>query len=385
MMKGVKGVAVGLLIVMAWLAGVAGAQTLVRVLLADVAGVTIEFEGPHRGGLDGRAFETPHGLAWPLRAVGDRLWVDGREAGSTLDLTSDAGIVWNGRRYRGTLRLTARSGAVRVINVLDLESYLRGVVPAEMQASWPTEALKAQAVAARTYTLHHIDGGRDHDVCATVDCQVYRGWDAENPATDAAIAATAGEVLTYEGVFARTFYHADSGGVIASSAEVWGADLPYLQAFQDVANAGPHSVWTARLDARGTGAHLALAGVQIGNLVRLRVLETSLSGRVVRAEVVGSAGRAVLEGALLRTQLRAWGLKSTRFVMTGDLTLRGHGWGHGVGMSQYGARTLALAGHDYAQILGFYYPATVLQRLDHQAARPRPQPVERLTLAGPLA
>jgi stage II sporulation protein D len=369
MMQGVKGVVQLLLVAVAALAGVAGAQTLVRVLLADVPTVTIEFDGPHRGGLDGRAFATPHGLAWPLSAVGDRLWVDGREAGSTLDLTSDAGIEWNGRRYRGTLRLSARSGAVRVVNVLDLESYLRGVVPAEMQASWPGEALKAQAVAARTYTLHHVDGSRDHDVCATVDCQVYRGWDAENPATDAAIAATAGEVLTYDGAFARTFYHADSGGVIASSAEVWGADLPYLQAFQDVANAGPHSVWTARIDAHRAATHLAAAGFPVGTPVRLRVLETSLSGRVVRAEVVGTAGRTVLEGVELRAQLRAWGLKSTRFVMTGDLTLRGEGWGHGVGMSQYGARTLALTGHSYAQILGFYYPATVLQRLDYRAAR----------------
>jgi stage II sporulation protein D len=371
MMQGVKRVAKLLLVLMAALVGGAQAQTLVRVLLADVADVTMAFDGPHRGSLDGRVFETPHGLAWPLTAVGDRLWVDGREAGTTLDLTSEGGVVWNGRRYRGTMRLMARAGDVRVINVLDLESYLRGVVPAEMQASWPAEALKAQAVAARTYTLHHLDGSRDHDVCATVDCQVYRGWDAENPATDAAIAATAGEVLTYEGVFARTFYHADSGGVIASSAEVWGADLPYLQAFQDVANAGPHSVWTARLDPRGVGAHLAVVGVQIGTLTRLRLLETSLSGRVVRAEVVGSAGRAVLDGATLRGQLRAWGLKSTRFVMTGDLTLRGEGWGHGVGMSQYGARTLALAGHSYPQILGFYYPSTVLQRLEHRAqARP---------------
>jgi stage II sporulation protein D len=373
MMRGVKGVAKRYLVLSAALlaiaTGTAGAQTLVRVLLADVTAVTIAFGGPHRGAIDGRGFETPHALAWPLTAVADTLWVDGREAGETLDLASDAGVVWNGRRYRGTLRLVARAGSVRVINVLDLESYLRGVVPAEMQASWPPEALKAQAVAARTYTLHHVDGGRDHDVCATVDCQVYRGWDAEHPATDAAIAATAGEVLFYQGAFARTFYHADSGGVIASSAEVWGADLPYLQAFQDVSNAGPHSVWSARLDARGVGTHLALAGIPIGTLVRLRVLETSLSGRVVRAEAIGSAGRAVLDGSSLRTQLRAWGLKSTRFVMTGDLTMRGEGWGHGVGMSQYGARALALEGHSYDQILGFYYPATVLQRLEHQAAR----------------
>jgi stage II sporulation protein D len=110
-----------------------------------------------------------------------------------------------------------------------------------MQASWPLEALKAQAVAARTYTLLHIDGRRAYDVCATVDCQVYRGREVEHPASDAAVAATAGEVLTFRGAFARTYYHADSGGVIASSAEVWGSEIPYLQAFQDVASGGPHA------------------------------------------------------------------------------------------------------------------------------------------------
>jgi stage II sporulation protein D len=368
MMEGVKRAAqLFVLAVLASFGAAVHAQTLVRVLLADAPAALVTFAGPHRGSLDGHAFATAHGLEWPVTAVEDRLSIDGRDVGETLDLASDDGVVWNGRAYRGALRLTARAGSVRIVNVLDLESYLRGVVPAEMQASWPIEALKAQAVAARTYTLHHLDGRRDYDVCATVDCQVYRGSDAEHPATDGAIAATAGEVLIYDGVFARTFYHADSGGVIASSAEVWGADLPYLQAFQDVASSGPHSVWTARLDPRAMAAQLATVGVQVGTPQRLRVLETSVSGRVVRAEVSGPGGSAVLDGATLRMQLRSWGLKSTRFVMTGDLTMRGQGWGHGVGMSQYGARALAVAGYGYAQILGFYYPDTLLQRLVHQA------------------
>jgi len=370
MMKGVQR-ASQLLLIGSWLAlfGVAHAQAIVRVLLADVPAAVVSFDGPHRGHIDGRAFETPHALTWPVVAVGDRLWVDGYDVGVALDLTADEGVAWDGRRYRGALRFAARDGRVRIVNVVDVESYLRGVVPAEMQASWPTEALKAQAVAARTYTLHHLDARRDYDVCATVECQVYRGRDAEHPLADAAIAATAGEVLTYDGAFARTFYHADSGGVIASAAEVWGADLPYLQAFQDVAHAGPHSSWVAALDPRAVGAHLAAAGVPVGNLLRLRILETSSSGRVTRAEVVGSAATAVLTGATLRNQLRAWGLKSTRFVMTGDRTLRGEGWGHGVGMSQYGARALAARGYGYAQILGFYYPDTQLQRLITQAQR----------------
>jgi len=357
-----------LTLLLSLLAGAQG-QVLVRVLLADVATAAIRFDGPHRGSLDGRPFETPLGLGWSAVAVGDRLWVDGRDAGRMLDLTSDDGFNWGGRAYRGTVRLLADQGRVRVINALDLEAYLRGVVPAEMQASWPTEALRAQAVAARTYTLLHVDPRSDYDVCATVECQVYRGRSVEHPASDAAVTATAGEVLTYRGAFARTYYHADSGGVIASSAEVWGSEIPYLQAFQDVASGGPHASWTARLDPRGVAAHLAASGIQLGTLQRLRVLETSSSGRVVRAELVGSAGRAVLDGVRLRAQLRAWGLKSTRFVMTGDLVVRGEGWGHGVGMSQYGARTLALAGYTYPQILGFYYPETQLQRLTLQAQR----------------
>lgn len=372
MMKGVQRPSVVLAFLVALLFAfvpVAHGSTLVRVLLADVVAADVRFAGPHRGAIDGRPFEVALPLSWPVVAVGDRLWVDGADAGRTLDLASDDFVVWAGHRYRGTLRLIAHEGLVRVVNVVELESYLRGVVPAEMQASWPAEALKAQAVAARTYTLLHLDPRRNYDVCATVDCQVYRGRDAEHPATDAAVAATAGEVLTYRGAFARTYYHADSGGVIASSAEVWGSEIPYLQAFQDVASGGPHAVWTARLDPRGVAVQLAAIGVHVGTLQRFRVVETSSSGRVVRAEVIGAAGRAVLHGVTLRTQLRAWGLKSTRFTMTGDLTMRGEGWGHGVGMSQYGARALALAGYGYAQILGFYYPDTQLQRLTVQASR----------------
>ncbi len=346
------------------------AQPLVRVLLADgVDAVDVAFDGPHRGAIDGASFETPFALVWPVRAQDGRLLVDGHDVGSTLDLAGDDGVTWSGRRYRGTLRLLAEGQGLRVLNVLDLESYLRGVVPAEMQASWPREALRAQAVAARTYTLIHVDPARAYDVCATDECQVYRGRDAERPSTDAALTDTQGQVLTYAGDYARTYYHADSGGVIASAAEVWGGEIAYLQAFQDVESVGPHRVWTARLDPARIGASLGALGLGVGPVVRLGVLSTSASGRVIRAEVVGRDGRAVLDGASLRSALRGWGLKSTRFTMTGDLSVRGEGWGHGVGMSQYGARALADQGYDYTQILGFYYPDTRLQRMTTNAGR----------------
>lgn len=348
----------------------AHAQPLVRVLLGDgLAEVQVAFDGPHRGLVDGRTFATPFPLTWPVAAAAGELTVDGHPVGRVLELSSDDGVAWEGRRYRGAIRLVAAGDRVRVVNVVDLEAYLRGVVPAEMMPNWPAEALRAQAVAARTYTLVHLDPNAAYDVCATDECQVYRGRDVEHPNTDAAVASTAGLVLTYAGTFANTYYHADSGGVIASSAEVWGRDLPYLQAFQDIAADGPHRTWTARLTPDTVARTLRAVGHDVGVVQRMAVVATSTSGRVARAEFVGSGGRVVLEGLALRTALRGWGLKSTRFTMTGDLTLRGEGWGHGVGMSQYGARALALQGYGYAQILGFYYPETTLQRVTTQAAR----------------
>ena len=360
-----------LVVVASLLCSSAAAQPLVRVLLdSRSAVVEFAFDGPHRGSIDGRAFQTPFALRWPVEAVNGKLRVDGNEVGRVLDLMPQTGLVrYQGREYRGVMRVLARGDQVLVINVVDLEAYLRGVVPAEMQASWPLDALRAQAVAARTYALANLSPAAPYDVCSTSDCQVYRGVRVEHARSDQAVADTAGLVLTYGGAFARTYYHADSGGVIASSAEVWGASIPYLSAFQDVPSDGPHRHWEVRIEPAVVAAHLGSAGHHVGSVSRVRVLANSESGRVQRLEVTGSAGGVILEGADARAQARAWGLKSTRFRMVGDLVFRGEGWGHGVGMSQYGARALALSGHSYGQILAFYYPNTHLQRLTTTAER----------------
>jgi stage II sporulation protein D len=266
----------------------------------------------------------------------------------------------NGNRYRGAIALAAQGDLVQVINVVEMESYLRGVVPSEMSASWPMEALKAQAVAARSYTLSSLDPSASYDLCATVDCQVDRGVEVEHPRTDAAVAATAGVVVTYGGATARTYYHADSGGMIASSQEVWGSALPYLVARADAPTSTPHRAWVYRLDAAVVGASLDAAGLGVGTVQGVRVIRLSESGRVVELEVSGTAGTRVVRGSQLTNMARGWGLKSTRFSVQGGLTVRGDGWGHGVGMSQYGARALAQAGYDFGRILAYFYPTTSL-------------------------
>ncbi len=342
---------------------VAGA-TAVRVLLAVEPSVVVDVDGPHAGVVDGRRrFRAGAGLEWPVTAAGGTLYVDGAAVGETMTLEPESGqFAFDGRRYRGAVRLSAVDGGVEVVNVVGLEDYLRGVVPSEMAASWPLEALKAQAVAARSYTLTSLDPDARYDLCATEDCQVYRGIAAENPRTDAAIAATAGVVVTYGGAPARTYYHADSGGMVASSAEVWGTWSPYLVARADASSSSPHRHWSVRLDGHGVGAALAAAGIDVGDVTSLRVLALSESGRVSELEVAGTAGTRVLRGSQLTSLARSWGLKSMSFRVQGGLTVTGDGWGHGVGMSQYGARALASSGYDFSQILAFYYPNTGLTR-----------------------
>jgi stage II sporulation protein D len=341
-------------------------QVEVRVLLERSGdAVLFEIEEGHRGYAGERLlFDTPLGIGWPIAARDGMLIIGGDPFHGPFTLAPGSStLTWRGNEYRGALRFLADADELLVVNVVDLEEYLRGVVPAEMAAAWPLEALKAQAVASRTYTLTSLDTSAAYDICATVECQRYLGLAAEHLRSDRAIAETAGLVLTYGGEFARTYYHSDSGGSLASSAEVWGTAVPYLASRNDVAASTPHRSWRLSLDPSRLGSALAGMGHDIGTVRALSVSSYSDSGRAQRAEIVGTRGRVTLAGSTLTSLLRAGGLKSTRFTMVGDLTAQGDGFGHGVGMSQYGARSLANGGYGFERILRFYYPETQLQRL----------------------
>lgn len=342
----------------------------VRVLLAVVPTAALTATGGHSGEAgNGQRFSSPAGLRWPVTLQGGKLVVDGRSLGDRFTLTGrGAPLTFQGRRYRGSIELVAAASGIEVVNVLDVESYLRGVVPAEMSASWPVAALEAQAVAARSYALSLAGSHADYDLCAGVSCQVYRGMDAEDPRSDAAVRATEGVVVTYAGEVARTYYHADSGGVTASSREVWGTPVPYLVARPGGETGAGVDRWQVRVTPGLAEAGLARLGLDVGSVSRVSVLSRSPSGRVDSLEVVGAAGSVRLTRSQLDDVAGLWGLKSMRFSVTGALTLSGEGWGHGVGMSQDGARALAAQGYDYTQILGYYYPNTRLVRYVYRTA-----------------
>ena len=290
------------------------------------------------------------------------------------------------RGYRGRLQVLVGGSGLRAINHVGLESYLPSVVGSEMPASWPQAALRAQAVAARTYALRQRKPADPFDLSATVSSQVYKGVDAETPSTREAVLSTRGQVLMYGSSLANAVFHSSSGGATENSGDLWSQQLPYLVSVPDFDQASPVQAWQQRLEPE----QLQQAFAEIGGAQRIDVLSTTSTGRVRQARVSGPSGTLVVSGAQLRSRL---GLRSTmvRFELVASelaalpplpllpeqyqvggsqpqvqlplpsLLAVGRGYGHGVGMSQWGALGLAQRGQSYDQILRHYYRGTELR------------------------
>ncbi len=279
------------------------------------------------------------------------------------------GIPWH--RYRGFLTVRREpDGTLRVVNTVPLEPYLYGVLPAEIGTRVPMEAMKAQAVAARTYALKNRGkcAGDGFDLDDTTRCEGYEGVDGETAASNAAVDSTRGQVLTYQGQMIDAPYSTDSGGVTACDTS---GDCPYLQAVRDgdaadgrdYAATGRFHTWTQTW----TPAQLASAlardpRAKVAGFISLTVDGLDASGRITTVTVAGADGtmRAVT-GPQLRQILGYDVLRSTRVTLTrtpeGNYQFDGKGWGHGLGMSQDGA--VAMAGppyrKTYQEILKHYY------------------------------
>jgi len=320
--------------------------------------------------LSGEAFSFGRYTMSPRKvsAVDGRIFVDGVDTGSWMvDLVPHNGAFSvNGCSYRGSLIIATDYFHLYVINKVDIESYLKGVLPREIVASWPEESLKAQAVAARTYAYRMIkdNGTKLWHLDASHMSQVYGGQTGETDATNRAVEETRDIVLTYRGDLLTAFYHASSGGVTARPSDIWkvgDGEYPYLQSIRDPWSLGtPHDSWESRF--------------QITDLARLFntgplkkiLVEYSPTGRALNLELVSSAGTLKISGNDFRLRLGASIIKSTYFkasIEGGALILRGKGFGHGVGLSQWGARNMAEKGYSYKEILTFYYRDAALSKI----------------------
>ena len=218
-------------------------------------------------------------------------------------------------RYRGSIQIDVSAGKLRAINMVGLEQYLYGVVPSEMPYTWAPEALKAQAIAARSYALATRRTGA-FDLYPDTRSQVYLGIEHEKPSTNAAVNATAGQVVLYDGQVAKTYFFSSSGGRTASAEDVWGEPVPYLVSVPDPYDSiSPHHDWGPFVF---TGAKLAKMLKMKGQVVDLQP-ELNSSGRIKVLNVIGTKGTLAVPGAVLRTKM---GLRSTWFSV-GVLSLAG--------------------------------------------------------------
>lgn len=333
-------------------------------------------------------------------------------------------IYINKRRYRGDISIhhTVDKSGMTVVNTLPLEQYLYGVIKNEISPEWPMEAVKAQAVAARTYALtnynkHKADG---FDLCSTTDCQVYGGQESEAPRALAAVDATSGLVITYNDKLITAYFHSSSGGYTENSENVWSSAQPYLRAVADFDQNCPYFKWEKQLTIAELNQLITKAGYTIGNLqaIELSPLATpplissdrGVSGRVKSIQMLGTNGSVQVSGTKLRSILE---LKSTLFDITmvgsghknfampvyagngknieqskinyaltskesynlrpvssepNDLVvITGFGWGHGLGLSQWGAKAMAEKGpagntEYFKEILKHYYQGVEIKK-----------------------
>ncbi|MFN6529479.1 SpoIID/LytB domain-containing protein [Nostoc sp. ChiSLP03a] len=350
-----------------WIALVAPAQASVILRVAIERGVNQVKVGSSTTGIvkdsTGRTLgQLPAMSAYYAQAVPGGVALDKWQSGLFWIEPTGKGFVYIGDRwYRGRTLVVPTEKGLTAVNWVDDQEYLYSVLGGEMDASWPQEALKAQAIAARTYALYERERQRNnpvYDLGNTPDrWQIYKGVISESPATYAAVDSTLGQVLTYKNRIILSVFHACSGGHTENVEDVWGSSEPYLRAVQDYDQNIRECNWVKTFSPSEISAKFP----EVGSVMAM-IPETYSPFRSVKVlKIVGNKGTKVLQGEEVRTALK---LKSTKFSVTkgsdGSFVLQGLGYGHALGMSQWGAYNLARQGVNHLQILGHYYQGVAL-------------------------
>lgn len=292
--------------------------------------------------------------------------------GIKVKVVRDSNIYVDGRRFRGDIDIIRKDNQkLEVINYIGLDDYLYGVLYHEVSHRWPMEVLRAQAIAARTFALYQARQNKvqPYDLRCDIYSQVYGGRTSEKWSTTRAVNLTRGKILTYKGEILPAYYHATCAGYTEDAANLWNVDLaPLKGASCDFCIHSPHYKWTKEIPLPGLENKLKDGGYKIGGITSISVLSKNKSGRVDKLEIKDDAGMSiVLTGKDFRQMIGPNELRSTKFdpsIKGNKLVLYGFGWGHGVGMCQWGAFEMARQGKKAEAILEHYYPGAEITTID---------------------
>ena len=271
----------------------------------------------------------------------------------------------------GVVRVLRKGHTLSVVNQVDLEEYVKGVVPSEVSSSWHPEMLKVQAVAARTYALYNkmLSAAREYDVMSTIQDQVYRGRSGVDHRVEEAVESTRGIVVTHLQAPIYAAFSSTAAGPTEDAVNVWAnKDLPYLKGVEcpfDIES--PYYQWKASVKIDQLEQNLRRQGFSVGTIATITPIAYSRAGRVARLRILHSGGETVLRGEDLRKAAGYTVIPSTQFEVESigaEVVFTGYGAGHAVGLCQWGAKELAELGYSYNSILQYYYPGTDL----HNAA-----------------
>ncbi|MGA1864212.1 MAG: SpoIID/LytB domain-containing protein [bacterium] len=345
---------------------------VVRILIDDTAQkVSIQAEGKIRittdKGEDLGTFNSKEETALEFSPIPSGIRLSGKDIESKhLEISSLEGkpIKAGDYYYRGDILIHLNpQWRLEVINRLNVEEYVMGLMKSEISPSWPFESLKAQAVVARTYALYQLDrnqAGR-YDLKSSSDSQVYSGIAGEDPKTNMAVENTKGEVLISTGGYLPAFYHACCGGHTEDAQYVF-YDHPALIGVPcEFCKGSPHYEWENKISSVQLRNLFLRQLYRMGTINSIRILNRNPNGRIETLLIAHSLGREIINGKQLRALIGNNIIRSTNFQITpqeddNSFVFKGLGWGHGVGLCQWGAKAMAEQGANYKDIINHYYP-----------------------------
>ncbi len=271
-------------------------------------------------------------------------------------------VFLKGSGYKGFIDVRRDGNGLHFITEIPFEKYIEGVVASEIGKNWNMEATKAQAVISRTYAIYqkNINAGKNYHITSSVLHQVYKG-DNTDEVVSKAVKETAGEILTHEKKPIETFYHSTCADKTELPEEVWGKSYPYLKSVSCMGKNSPYEHWVRRFSLSEIEKALNINGIK-----HIDIASFTSTGRVKMLKIVTESSELEVKALDLRKLLGYKELPSTQFSVTmagSEVVFEGSGYGHGVGLSQWGALELAIEGKNYKEILQYYYPGTVLQKM----------------------